>query len=88
MNENPRRPAGPPAELPAELERIPPGPELSALLAAVDRGALSARDRIRLARARNRLASHVQSELLADLCAVSGDCAAGGDPPARVRPGV
>jgi len=60
-------------QLPDDLESVPPGPELSALLAPVDRAALSPRDRLRLAQARNRLASHVQSELLADLCAVSGD---------------
>lgn len=60
-------------QLPGDLESVPPGPELSALLASVDRAALSPRDRVRLAQARNRLASHVQSELLADLCAVSGD---------------
>jgi hypothetical protein len=72
--------------LPDDLERVPPGPELSALLAAVDRTALSARDRIRLARARNRLAAHVQAELVADLCAVGGDPPAGDQPafPARL----
>jgi hypothetical protein len=63
----------PARSLPEDLECIPPGPELSALLAPVDRAALSPRDRVRLARARNRLATHVQAELLADLCAVSGD---------------
>ncbi|MPZ28401.1 MAG: hypothetical protein GEV12_18830 [Micromonosporaceae bacterium] len=66
MNETHRR-------LPDDLERVPPGPELAALLAPVDRDGLTARDRVRLAYARNRLASHVQAELLADLCAVSGD---------------
>jgi hypothetical protein len=60
-------------ELPDHLEQVPPGPELSALLAAVDRAALTPRDRVRLAQARNRLASHVQAELVADLCALTGD---------------
>lgn len=59
--------------LPDDLERVPPGPELAAMLAPVDRGGLTPRDRVRLAQARNRLASHVQAELIADLCAVSQD---------------
>lgn len=60
-------------QLPDDLETVPPGPELAALLASVDRQSLSARDRLRLAQARNRLASHVQAELLEDLSAVTGD---------------
>jgi hypothetical protein len=57
--------------LPEELEVMAPGPELFSLLAAVDRRSLSETDRVRLARARNRLASHVQGELVADLYAVT-----------------
>lgn len=59
--------------LPDDLEWVPPGPELAALLAPIDRGGLTPSDRVRLAQARNRLASHVQAELIADLCAVSQD---------------
>lgn len=47
------------------------------MLASVDRAALTPRDRVRLAQARNRLASHVQQELVADLCAVGHDEPAG-----------
>lgn len=57
--------------LPDELETVAAGPALAELLASVDRGALSERDRLRLAHARNRLASHVHAELLADLHAVA-----------------
>jgi hypothetical protein len=49
------------------------GPELAALLAAVDRGALSSQDRLRLLRARHRLIAHLQGELYADLHAVGRD---------------
>lgn len=57
--------------LPDELEELTPGPELATLLASVDRDALSGKDRVRLTRARNRLSSHVQAELVADLYAVT-----------------
>lgn len=57
--------------LPDDLESLPPGAELAALLGAVDRRALSERDRVRLAQARNRLLSHVNAELIADLHAVT-----------------
>ncbi len=57
--------------MPDDLESLPPGAELAALLAAVDRRALSERDRVRLAQARNRLLSHVNAELVADLHAVT-----------------
>lgn len=48
-----------------------PGPGLAALLDSVDRRALSGGDRLRLARARNRLASHVQARMFEDLYAVT-----------------
>lgn len=57
--------------LPEDLEVMPAGPELAALLASVDRKALSGKDRVRLAAARNRVASHMQAELLADLYSVT-----------------
>jgi hypothetical protein len=56
--------------LPEELELMTPGPQLAAVLASVDRTALSGKDRVRLLQARNRLAAHVQGELYADLYAV------------------
>lgn len=62
-----------PWQLPEDFETIPAGPELAALLASVDRDALSDKDRLRLLQARHRLASHVQGELYADLHAVSRD---------------
>jgi hypothetical protein len=57
--------------LPEELELMAPGPQLAAVLASVDRKALSGKDRVRLLQARSRLASHVQGEMYADLHAVS-----------------
>jgi hypothetical protein len=62
--------------LPEDLEGLPPGPELAAVLASVDRRALSDKDRVRLVQARNRLVSHMQAELYADMYAVSW-----GEPP-------
>ena len=53
--------------LPEDLEIIPPGPQLAALLASVRRGELDERDRLRLARARNRQVSYDQAQLMADL---------------------
>jgi hypothetical protein len=62
--------------LPEDLENLPPGPELATVLASVDRRALSDKDRVRLVQARNRLVSHMQAELYADMYAVSW-----GEPP-------
>ncbi|MPZ26739.1 MAG: DUF222 domain-containing protein [Micromonosporaceae bacterium] len=59
--------------LPEDLELVAPGPELAVLLASVDRRRLSDQDRIRLVQARNRLVSHQQAQLLADVYAVSVD---------------
>lgn len=60
-------------ELPEDLESMPPGPDLAVLLATVDRRRLGERDRVRLVQARNRLISHQQAELLADVYALSQD---------------
>ena len=57
--------------MPEELEVMVPGPELAALLDSIDRRTLSGADRLRLAQARNRLASYVQARLLEGLHAVS-----------------
>ena len=51
---------------------IPAGVDLAAALAGVDRSSLSDEELIRLAQARQRLAAHVQAQLLADLHAISG----------------
>jgi hypothetical protein len=74
------------AVLPEELELLAPGPRLCALLGSVDRSSLSERDRVRLLRARNRLAAHMQAEVLADLYAVSLDDEP--DEPAMARHGA
>jgi hypothetical protein len=58
--------------LPEDLELMAAGPGLAAALAPVDRRALSERDRVRLVQARNRLVSHVQAEVLADLLSPPG----------------
>jgi hypothetical protein len=56
--------------LPDELALIPPGPGLAAILAGVDRDSLSDEDLVRLAQARQRLAAHLQAQLLADIHAI------------------
>jgi hypothetical protein len=56
-----------------DLEQLPPGPELAALLSTVDRSALDAGQRVDVACARARLVAHMQAELLADMCAVAQD---------------
>lgn len=60
-------------QLPEDLEVIPAGPRLAAALAAVDRRGLTGKDKVRLLRARHRLAAHVQGELYADMYAISHD---------------
>jgi hypothetical protein len=52
------------------LAIIPAGPRLAAILAGVDRGSLSDEDLVRLAQARQRLAAHMQAQLLADIHAI------------------
>ncbi len=56
--------------LPEELALIPAGPQLAAILAGVDRATLSDEDLVRLAQARQRLAAHLQAQLLADIHAI------------------
>jgi hypothetical protein len=56
--------------VPDDLALIPAGPQLSAILAGVDRSALSDEDLVRLAQARQRLAAHLQAQLLADIHAI------------------
>jgi hypothetical protein len=50
---------------------MPAGPDLAAVLASVDRQALSGKDKVRLLRARHRLVAHLQGELYADMYAIS-----------------
>jgi hypothetical protein len=52
--------------LPAGVESMAPGPELSALLSTVDRARLDASGVSALARARQRQRAHVDAQLLAD----------------------
>ncbi len=57
--------------LPENLEAIPPGPFLFAILDRVDRSKLSGYDAVRVLEARERLSSHVQAESLADVIEVA-----------------
>jgi hypothetical protein len=54
-----------------ELQETPPGHELAALLALVDRSALDDEGLLRLAQARQRLIAHQEAQLLADLHAIA-----------------
>jgi Domain of unknown function (DUF222) len=68
--------------LPEELALIPPGPRLAAILAGIDRDSLSDEDLVRLAQARQRLAAHLQAQLLADIHAIgqrTGDLVGGSE---------
>ena len=60
----------PVSTLPEGVVDLAPGVELMALLAGVDRDLLSDFDRVEVLRARARLRSHVDAELLADMVAV------------------
>ncbi len=53
--------------MPAGLDTLPPGPELAALLATVDRSRVGACDLHDLLQARVRLLAHVQAQVLADV---------------------
>ena len=56
-----------PEGLPAGLAELPPGPELSSVLAGIDRSRVGADELHDLCLARARLLAHVQAELLADV---------------------
>ncbi|HEV7932680.1 MAG TPA: DUF222 domain-containing protein [Actinomadura sp.] len=58
-------------ELPEGLVEMPPGPELAAALASVDRSGLSGFDLVVVLRARSRQLAFEQAELAADLVAVA-----------------
>ncbi|MDX1468639.1 MAG: DUF222 domain-containing protein, partial [Acidimicrobiia bacterium] len=53
--------------LPRDLESIPPGPYLFAILNSVDRAKLSGSDVLRLLQARERLSNHLEAEVMADI---------------------
>jgi hypothetical protein len=53
--------------LPAGLDAMPPGPELTAALARVDRSRVGACDLHDLLQARVLLLAHVQAQVLADV---------------------
>jgi hypothetical protein len=57
--------------LPVGLAELQPGPELAAVLAAVDRDRLNGYDRIDLLQARSRQVAHDQAEMYADRLAVA-----------------
>ncbi|HEX6469001.1 MAG TPA: DUF222 domain-containing protein [Streptosporangiaceae bacterium] len=58
-------------ELPEGLAEMPPGPELAAMLASIDRGRVSGFDLVVLLRARSRQLAYEQAEFQADLVAVA-----------------
>jgi hypothetical protein len=56
--------------LPDDVALLTAGPQLAALLAGVDRSAVSNDDLVRLMQARHRLVAHLNAQLLADMHAV------------------
>jgi hypothetical protein len=54
-----------------QLQETPAGPELAALLAAIDRSSLDAEGLLRVAQARQRLLAHQEAQFLSDLHAVA-----------------
>ncbi|MGE5829048.1 MAG: hypothetical protein ACM30G_11920, partial [Micromonosporaceae bacterium] len=66
-----------------QLEAMPPGPALGALLASVDRSRLNGYDLVIVMAARARQVAHEQAELLADVYEVSRCEPGGPDAPAR-----
>ena len=64
--------------LPDDIEVMPPGPELSAVLAGADRSRLCDADLVVLAQARARQLAYEQAGQLADLVAIAD--AVGPDP--------
>lgn len=62
--------------LPPDLESIPPGMFLAAILDSVDRGQLSGHDKVRLLKARERMVAHLQAQSLADAVEVGRSASA------------
>lgn len=65
-----------------------PGPELAAVLAAVDRSRVNGHDLVTVVEARARLVAHLQAELLADVAQVAHCPPGGPDAPVSRTPGV
>ncbi len=59
------------ADIPAGLDVMAPGPFLAAILSSIDMTELSGRDRVVVLRARQRMASHYQANVYADMAAVA-----------------
>lgn len=60
-----------PSRLPAELEEMPPGPELARLLAAIDVTELSGHDQVIVLRAHQRLANHHTARVQDSIAAIN-----------------
>ena len=60
-----------PVGVPADLDSIPPGAELAGILECIDLETVSGHDRVTVMRAHQRLVSHYQSRLYADMTAIS-----------------
>jgi hypothetical protein len=57
--------------LPGDLETIPPGPHLAAILSAVDRTRLNGHDMVRLMQSHKRLAAHYEAASLVDMVEIA-----------------
>ena len=62
--------SAPVSSLPERMTGLTPGWELARMLESLDRESLSDFDRVELLKARTRLRSHVEAELLADMVSV------------------
>ncbi len=55
------------------LDQLPPGPALAALLGAIDCDEITAKNRVVVMRARQRLASHFAAQVYADMAAITDE---------------
>ncbi|MDG4829128.1 DUF222 domain-containing protein [Solwaraspora sp. WMMD1047] len=74
--------------LPEGLAEFPPGPELAARLATIDRSRLNGHDLVVLLQARSRQAAHEQAQVLADMAELAHCPPGHSDSPAARTPGV
>lgn len=74
----------PAREVIPDLDSIPPGPYLAAILASIDRTELNGHDLVVVLRAHDRIASHYQAERLSDMVEVA-HCAEGSSDSPAVR---
>lgn len=70
-----------------QLQEMPPGPELAALLASADRSNLDSAGLLLVAQARQRLIAHQEAEFLSDLHAIARTVPDQGSQPGRRDPG-